>query len=148
MDTDRQRTGATPPRVHVVVAEDEAGYREFACEVLRQSGFEVTPAENGQEALFAIAANPSVGLLLTDILMPGPLDGWSLAARATSLRPKLRVIYMTGIETVLPQAGADPGYGPLLPKPWTARQLLTCVDRVLGRTPGPRRRASRKSPSR
>jgi DNA-binding NtrC family response regulator len=144
MHTEREPVGATSRRVHILVAEDHEGYREFACHVLRQSGFEVTQADNGKDALFAIAADPSIDLLVTDIVMPGPFDGWSLAARAKSLRPQLRVIYMTGVETALPQAGADPGYGPLLPKPWTAQQLLSHVGRVLGTTPGPRQRGRRR----
>jgi DNA-binding NtrC family response regulator len=132
---------ARPRRI--LVAEDHEGYRLFACEVLRQSGFEVIAAENGNQALFAIGADPSIELLITDILMPGQLDGWSLAARAVTLRPWLRVLYTTGVQTVLPQAGAVPGHGPLLPKPWTAQQLLRQVERLLGHTPGPRRRRSR-----
>ena len=143
MKSDPEKLLAAAPPAHILVAEDDGGYREFACQVLRQSGFRVSAAANGEEALFVIAADPSINVLVTDILMPGPLNGWALAERATTLRPRLRVIYMTGSETVLPQAGADPGYGPLLPKPWTARQLLSHVGRVLGTTPGPRRRSRR-----
>lgn len=124
--------------VRILVAEDHEGWRDLACAVLREAGFDVVGAANGQDALAAIAADPAIGLLVTDIMMPGKLDGWSLARSAKSLRLDLRIVYMTAVGSVIPTHEDGPGFGPLLPKPWTPEQLLDRVKRSLGMTPGPR----------
>ena len=125
-----------PPRI--LIAEDHEGSRDFACAVLSEAGFDVVGAGDGEEALFAIAADPSIGLLVTDIMMPGTLDGWALARKAKALRPALRVVYMTAVAAMVPADQDGPGYGPLLPKPWTPEQLLGWVRRSLRLSPGPR----------
>jgi CheY-like chemotaxis protein len=130
----------SPSSMRILVVEDSAVQRELACAVLRSAGFTVLSAANGEEALFTIAADPSIGVLVTDIVMPGGLDGWTLARKAVALRAGLRVLYTTAFRAAIPSGEDGPGYGPLLPKPWTSQQLLDRVRRVAGMTPGPRNR--------
>ena len=130
----------SPGALHILVVEDSTVQRDLACAVLRSAGFIVESAATGEEALFTIAANPSINLLVTDIVLPGGLDGWALARKAVALRAELRVLYMTAFRTAIPSREDGPGYGPLLPKPWTSQQLLDRVKRVAGLTPGPRSR--------
>ena len=117
----------------ILVVDDDEDVRELTVYVLQHGGYDVISARNGEEALVAVGLDPSIDLLLTDIVMPGLLNGWQLARRARAIRPALRVIYMTGYARVLPIAEDGPGLGPLLPKPWRPDQLLACVKQVLRR---------------
>jgi two-component system cell cycle response regulator CpdR len=85
---------ADAPRILVV--DDDPSVRRFVTRALRRAGAEVTEAADGREALRAIAdgrAKPT--LLVTDIEMPA-MSGIELAARATALRPGIRVVLITG----------------------------------------------------
>jgi PAS domain S-box-containing protein len=80
----------------VLVAEDETVVREFACRMLRESGYRVLEASGGPEAL-AIAeghAGP-IDLLLTDVVMPR-MNGPALADLLRASRPATKVLYMSG----------------------------------------------------
>jgi CheY-like chemotaxis protein len=114
----------------VLVAEDQEDLRILVAEILEAEGFSVVSTPTGDAALGVLSAGDEVDLLLTDIMMPGSLDGWHLARAAKSLRPELRIIYMTGFAT-LPPDGYGPGYGPVLPKPWRPKQLVDAVHRVM-----------------
>lgn len=118
------RSAAASPRILVV--DDEELVRNLAADVLSESGYDVVSVADGDLALVAIARDSSISVLITDIKMPGTLDGWALARTAKSMRPDLRVIYMTGYAKQLPE-GCGPGYGPVLSKPWRLCDLLACV---------------------
>jgi CheY-like chemotaxis protein len=70
-------------------------------------------------------------LLVTDVVMPGDLDGYALARRAREHEPGLRVLYTTGFSRVaeIRSAGAPPGE--TLPKPWKPSDLLRIVAAIL-----------------
>jgi len=101
----------------------------------------VLACASGEEALLTIARDPTIGLLITDIMMPGRVDGWRLAESSKALRRGLKVIYITAVPSVIPRPGQGPGLGPLVPKPCTPEQLTLSVRRVLELSPGPRRRS-------
>jgi DNA-binding NtrC family response regulator len=130
---------SSPPK-RILVVDDHQGTREAACAVLQKAGFTVSACASGEEGLLTIARDPSIGLLITDIVMPGRLNGWRLAESSKALRESLRVIYITAVPSVVPRPGQGPGLGPLVPKPCTPAQLIASVQRVLGLSPGPRRR--------
>ena len=67
-------------------------------------------------------------LLLTDIVLPGPIDGYSLANDAVSLRPELRVVYLSGYAQKLSDTAL---LGPVLSKPVSTQQLIDVVHREL-----------------
>ncbi|HEX6693623.1 MAG TPA: sigma-54 dependent transcriptional regulator [Longimicrobiales bacterium] len=77
----------------ILVADDEAGIREFIAEALEDDGHTVTQAADGGEAAERIARE-SFDLLLTDLKMPR-LDGLSLLRRARSEQPEMEVIMLT-----------------------------------------------------
>jgi CheY-like chemotaxis protein len=121
------KTGA-PARILLV--DDEELVRSLAVEILSSSGYDVVSAVDGDSALLALRRDNSISLLITDIKMPGALDGWALARHAKAMRPELRVIYMTGYYT-LPPEDRGAGYGPVLPKPWRAQELIECVCQAI-----------------
>ncbi|MEY8144475.1 response regulator [Falsihalocynthiibacter sp. CO-5D18] len=83
-------------KAHILVAEDEKGVRDNICELLEREGFQVTAAENGDEAFKIFENKPTFDLLLTDIVMPGNLQGTTLAKALRGDYPNLSVVFMTG----------------------------------------------------
>lgn len=87
-------TSVTSPRVLVV--EDEFLIRMTLAEALADEGFDVIEAETGDDALPILKSDPNIRLLLTDIQLPGVLNGRMLATRAREHLPSLPIIFMTG----------------------------------------------------
>jgi CheY-like chemotaxis protein len=80
----------------ILLVEDEKGVRELAREYLEMSGYTVIEAEDGHTALeLAAMHSGTIHLLMTDVVMPG-ISGRELADRVKRIRPKIRVLYMSG----------------------------------------------------
>lgn len=84
----------SPKTLTVLVAEDDPFLREAIGSSLRAGGFLVVEAESGDHA-WAILESGGIDVLVTDISMPGELDGWSLAERALDIQPGIAVVYMS-----------------------------------------------------
>jgi PleD family two-component response regulator len=81
----------------VLVVEDEPAVREIASAILRELGYRVVEATDGEEALRVFGANAtSIDLLLTDVVLPGKVGGREMAERIKSVRPDMRVMFMSG----------------------------------------------------
>ena len=81
----------------ILLVEDDADVRMVARDVLEASGYQIWEASNGLEALNVWKTNASqIDLLLTDVIMPGGLNGRELSDRLRRERPGLKVILMTG----------------------------------------------------
>ncbi|HTP30902.1 MAG TPA: PAS domain S-box protein [Candidatus Acidoferrales bacterium] len=111
----------------LLVVEDQEEVRGLACTILRERGFDVLEAADGDEALTVARRFPGpIRLMLTDIIMPG-MNGKELAARLAPLRPDTRVIYMSGYTD---RVNLDDN-ARLLEKPFTAERLIGMVREVL-----------------
>jgi CheY-like chemotaxis protein len=115
-----------PSAPRVLVVEDEPLVRDVICDDLRDAGFRVDEAGDGDAALAKLHADHDI--LLTDIRLPGHLNGWDIAERAREVAPDIRVLYLTGYTPQVPRM--VPG-GRLLAKPCTGSQLLAVI-RALG----------------
>jgi two-component system, cell cycle sensor histidine kinase and response regulator CckA len=117
----------------VLVVEDEDGLRELARKLLLRQGYTVLVAANADEALRLVAANASIDVLLTDVVMPGA-SGPELTRQLVEQRPALRVIYMSGYtEDAIVQRGVlKPGIA-FLNKPFTSETLGAKIREVLER---------------
>lgn len=80
----------------ILVVEDEFLIRLTLSEALSDEGFEVIEAETGDDALPILQSDPAIRLLLTDIQLPGALNGRALVLKIREGLPNLPVIYMTG----------------------------------------------------
>ncbi|MGI3776450.1 MAG: response regulator [Janthinobacterium lividum] len=80
----------------ILIVEDEFLIRLTLAEALADEGFDVVEAETGDEALRLIETDPAIQLMLTDMQLPGTLDGAQLAARARAHNPELPIIFVTG----------------------------------------------------
>lgn len=80
----------------ILLVEDEVLIRFFLAEELRALGHVVLEAATADEALALLASGIEVDLLLTDVRMPGSLDGAALARRLRQDRPAMRIIVVSG----------------------------------------------------
>ena len=121
MSIPRPRRPESPARVLVV--EDETLVRLVAADALRDAGFEVLEAADGERAL-DLCKNADVDVLFTDIRLPGRMSGWDIAERCRASNPRLPVIYATAISTIPPRPVPDSVF---FRKPYTAHQIVTAV---------------------
>lgn len=80
----------------VLVVEDEPLIRMFASDIASDAGFRVVEACNADEALAAIDADSSIGIVFTDIHMAGSRDGLAMAREARDRWPPLRFLIVSG----------------------------------------------------
>jgi CheY-like chemotaxis protein len=118
-------------RATILVVDDDEDVLDVAANVLEAMDYQVVSARSGSEALSIIRSDGVLDLMLTDIVMPGGIDGWELATQAKSIRPELKIIYTSGYSTRTPPHDKGPGLGPLLPKPWKASQLHAILRSIL-----------------
>ena len=89
-------SAVAPLQPRVLVVEDEFLIRLTLVEALSDEGFEVLEADTGDAALSILQSDGPISLLLTDIQLPGSLNGNSLVTKARESLPDLPVIFMTG----------------------------------------------------
>jgi PAS domain S-box-containing protein len=123
----------------ILLVEDEPSVREATRRLLEKAGYTITVAAAGQEALERAAADAS-DVLLTDILMPGGMNGREVARAVRKQQPSIAVLYMTGhSDDVLENVGIDEDEDEALVvrKPFTEGELLRAVRLAITRTPEP-----------
>lgn len=133
-----QRCGAPKvngvnPRI-VLVIDDEVFARLFAVQIFLDQGFIVLEAADAEEGLEMLEANDDVGLLFTDISMPGAMDGLELIDQVHRERPEIVFVATSG--RVVPPGGL-PDRARFLPKPYTAHALMTTIRELAGTVAGP-----------
>jgi CheY-like chemotaxis protein len=121
------------PARRVLLVEDEDTVRELARRMLEETGFAVTAAKDGDEALRRVAEQPKpFDILVTDLVMPG-MSGQALAARLRAQSPTTRVLFISGYteDTVVRKTIAESGVA-FLQKPFTrdalARKVTAALD--------------------
>ncbi len=80
----------------ILVAEDEDSVRSILTATLKRAGYDVSAAGTGDDALALFEANPTFDLLLTDLVMPGSLQGVALSRVIREQAPNLPVVFMSG----------------------------------------------------
>jgi PAS domain S-box-containing protein len=116
----------------VLVVEDEDVLRGVVSKFLRRFGYNVLAARHGGDALLLCERHPDpIHLLLTDVVMP-QMSGRELAERLASLRPDMRVLFMSGYTAdELDNHGGPELPGPLLQKPFNPMVLAHKVRELL-----------------
>ena len=114
----------------VLVVEDDPLILEFLCEILREEGFVVEPQFSADAAVKYLEEHaPQVHMLLTDITMPGALNGADLANQFGDRWPDKPIMIMSGFET--PESAGVRHSVSFIKKPWALGQLLDCVEGAL-----------------
>ena len=114
---------------HILLVEDDASVRESVAAVLRDEGYDVTTANDGQEAMRALQAGTD--LVVADLVMPH-VDGRSLLRWIMQNHPATSVILMTGFGTISQAVDAiKAGATAYLTKPLDPGELLHQVKKTL-----------------
>jgi len=116
----------------ILLVEDEKSLRVTCSFFLEAVGYKVLVAENPGEALRMAAGHTGdIRLLLTDVVMPG-MDGRQLAERLGSIKPGLKVLFMSGYTSdVITQRGVLPEGVAFIAKPFPRDDLARKVHEVL-----------------
>ena len=113
----------------VLVVDDEAFLRLCARDVLEQAGFEVLEASDGQEALGVLSAHDGIDAVVTDVRMPGPVDGLALAHAMRRSHPDVRSLVVSGHAIAADACAGD--VDRFLPKPYSGEVLVTTLRSML-----------------
>jgi signal transduction histidine kinase/ActR/RegA family two-component response regulator len=129
---------AAPPQITggdetIMVVEDDALVRNFVVAQLHSLGYKTMTAVNGNNALTQIEDGALIDLLLTDVIMPGGINGRQLADIVVARRPSVKVLYTSGYtENAIVHHGRLDAGVLLLAKPYRrsdlARMVRTALD--------------------
>jgi two-component system, cell cycle sensor histidine kinase and response regulator CckA len=116
----------------ILLVEDEAGVRSLARLVLQRCGYKVIEGRDGLEALQVAQQYPEqIDLLLTDVMMPH-MGGLELAKQLTSVKPDLKVLYVSGYtDEVVVRQGSSGAKVAFLQKPFNTSALSAKVRELL-----------------
>jgi signal transduction histidine kinase len=112
----------------VLLVEDDAEVRAAIRRQLIDIGHMVMEAAAGDEAMAIIENAPELSVLVSDIVMPGAMDGRDLAHLAKQKRPGLRVVLVTGYAEGLDVRGGRHGLFTVLQKPCTTDELSAAIE--------------------
>jgi len=117
----------------ILLVEDDPDLRTLAFALLRSLGYEVLDAENGPKALDLLHRHrEGVRLLLTDVILPGGMNGAEVAEAAQRQLPGLGVVFMSGYtENAILHSGRLPRDIRLLQKPFRKEELATTIRAAL-----------------
>jgi PAS domain S-box-containing protein len=119
-------------REAVLVVDDEAVIRMLITEVLEDLEYRYVEAADGLSGLKLLESEQELDLLITDICLPGGLNGRQLAEAALLLRPELKILFVTG--QAAPSISRQDDLSPnmhVLTKPFTLEQLRKCLTTIL-----------------
>jgi DNA-binding NtrC family response regulator len=113
----------------VLVIEDESFVRTETADALADSGIMAWEAGDADEALHVLEKHPGIGLVFTDVTMPGGMDGLGLALEVSSRRPDVSLIVTSGAMAIADEELPDPSS--FLAKPYPTERLVSIVARKL-----------------
>ncbi|HET9160801.1 MAG TPA: response regulator [Caulobacteraceae bacterium] len=113
----------------VLVVEDEPFVRMIAAEGLEDAGFEVIEAASADDALEILDSRDDVGVLFTDVNMPGSVDGVGLARMVHERWPQLRIVITSGMDR--PRRGEIPDDGRFVPKPYRPGEVAHVIEELI-----------------
>jgi CheY-like chemotaxis protein len=115
----------------ILLVDDNELVRDITTELLEHIGYHVIAVEHPTTALDLLATDTPIDLLLTDLVMPGQIDGFALIAAALQARPTLKTLLASGhTETSAPQTHPATSI-PRLTKPFRQSELARAVRDVL-----------------
>jgi CheY-like chemotaxis protein len=139
-DLPRESTGSVgaEPRARpgetVLLVEDDPMIRELTVAMVENLGYAVRAAANGAEALAVLGGDQRLDVLIADVVLPGGLNGYEIAQRATVLRAGLPVLFMSGFTAdAIPAELRNRAEFHLISKPFKKVELARRLDAMLHR---------------
>jgi len=133
-ERDTRRRSARPGGLAIVL-DDEAEIRELVRGYLLKSGFQVIEASTGDEALELLANLPKVALLVSDIMMTGPMTGIDVGRAARDIRPETPCLLISGLASTHPALDEAESEFHLLKKPFGEEAFVTAIDNLFADVP-------------
>jgi len=120
----------------VLLVEDDAAVRTTVRLMLKDFGYRVAEASDGQNALDLLDQGLAVDLICTDLVMPGSINGWQLALEIWQRRPRQKILFTTGYtdNPTLQQMDQDLRIH-ILQKPFGRKDLAAAVRQILDDKP-------------
>jgi CheY-like chemotaxis protein len=116
----------------ILLVEDEPAVRTLVSNILKDLGYQVTEARDGEEALALLEGIGTLDLLLSDVVLPGSYSGRDVATAVAQQRPRTEVLLMSGyVSDVLDESGVSGRIPELLHKPFGKAELARKVRSVL-----------------
>ena len=116
----------------VLLVEDELAVRMVVVEVLSDLGYTVLEADNSQSGLRIIETRARIDLLLTDVGLPGGMNGRQLADAAREQRPGLKVLFLTGFAESAAVGNGLMEHGmEVMTKPFDLEKFVVKVERMI-----------------
>ena len=131
------QTGKATPAQHngknkrILVVEDEALVRETVTRYLREKGYQTVEADSGDGAMALLDQDGRVDLVLSDVVMPGRVDGVQLAAEVVRRWPGMPVILSTGYADRVPGISGGLGKFTVMRKPYNMSLLAKTIAEKL-----------------
>jgi PAS domain S-box-containing protein len=128
---------AEPPRAEagqaVLVVDDEASIRMLVTEVLDELGYATVEAGDGPSGLRILQSDLRIDLLVTDVGLPGGMNGRQMADAARQVRPDLKVLFITGyVDNAEIRSGGSMDRGMhILTKPFTMDMLASRIKAII-----------------
>lgn len=113
----------------ILIVEDEALIRFELVDFFEEAGFKVSEAENAAEAIKVLAADSSIRVVLTDVQMPGSMNGIKLAHYIRDRHPPTLLVVTSGV--LNPTTSDLPTNCFFIPKPFNNRQVLGRIESMM-----------------
>jgi two-component system, response regulator PdtaR len=112
----------------ILTVEDEALISEFLCTVLEDAGHQVVTSSTADEALAILESRHDVQLLITDVTMPGSMDGLALARMVRNKWPSVKIFIASGKPQ--PVGNQMPAQSRFFAKPYQPQAILEAIRRL------------------
>jgi CheY-like chemotaxis protein len=112
----------------ILTVEDEFLIAEHLGQILKEAGYQVVAATNADEAIAILERRNDIRIVITDINMPGSMDGVKLAAAVRHRWPPIKIIIATG--RTPPHMDELPAGSQLLPKPYAREKVLAAIHHI------------------
>jgi DNA-binding NtrC family response regulator len=109
----------------ILIVEDDVLANEHLEFILHEAGYEVLSATSADEAAELLEDHEDVRLIVTDVNLPGTMNGLKFAAAAKVQRPEMNIIIVTGYSA--PKNDDIPPGSLFVPKPYSARRMIEAV---------------------
>lgn len=116
----------------ILLVEDNPNVRRTVKRQLTDLGYSAIEAEDAKDALRLVNENLEFDLLLTDVVMPGGMNGYELAQTVERLRPGTKILFTSGYTELAAASGDSTHKRPLISKPYSKRDLGRAIRSALG----------------
>jgi CheY-like chemotaxis protein len=124
---------ATTGRGRILLVEDDPAVLKYTARTLQVLGYDVDPVLDGAEAI-AMLNRQTYSLVLTDVVLPGKINGRLIAEHVRTVAPDTAVLFMSGYtKNAIVHHGRLDADAELISKPFTRNQLANKLKDLIGR---------------